>query len=331
MIDTERTLSLLQGLQACFMVQSITVLPEEEESERVLSMEIFSSGLESKSLTNIEVQVMNEPASIIANSLHHPISDSTRLFICGIVHPELCDEKVGVFLSILHRYCKSKHQMIALTEQNPHHPIERFGRLFMACLLKLHDLVHVALNLVEQESSSPNNDQQQQQQHHDSSGGLTAAMAVHLPPSLADICKLVYDAKVSLVKAHQESSCTYEEVCTEPIQRCLFMIEHIRSPMVNVMGIVHRNQVQHLQSRWRVAAKRTCRAAATAASGASRTLSSSSGSSSSAASQESAAMATRKASESQQQRQDSVGERVFTTQTSMDFKLTKEVRMYVYQ
>lgn len=213
------------------MVQSIPVLPEEEESNKWLSMEIFSSGYETQPLSSLE---SNKPLTteILTRSFQRQTSmsfDTPRNFICGLMNTETQDEKVAMFLSIVHRYCRQRNLVIALSEQNPDHPIERFGRLFMACLIKLHDLVPVALGVVEQEGG-PNNEQ--------------VSSAIQLPASLMDICKLVYDAKVSLVKAHQESSCTYEEVCREPIARCYFMINNICSPMLNVVNMLHRNRIQ---------------------------------------------------------------------------------------
>ena len=214
------------------MVQSIPVLREEEENEKWLSMEIFSSGYETQPLSSFESHLANKPfmAKMLARELQRQTSyDASRSFICGLMNSEIQEEKVALFLSIMHRYCQQKHLIIALSDQNPDHPIEKFGRLFMACLIKLHDLVPVALGVVEQESS-PNNEQE---------------FTINpLPLSLADICKLVYDAKVALVKAHQESSCTYEEVCREPINRCCFMVENIRSPMLNVVNVLHRNRIQ---------------------------------------------------------------------------------------
>lgn len=234
LIDTERSLALAQGLRACLMVQSLPVLPEEEENEKWLALEIFSSGFETTPISSVEAKVANRPLSseVLAKSFQRQTSlsaDSSRSFIFGLMNSEFQDEKVTMFLYVIHRYCRQRNLTISLSDQQPDHPIECFGRLFMACLIKLHDLVPVALSVLEQESK-PNNEQQ--------------LSTVQLPPSLADICKLVYDAKVSLVKAHQESSCSYEEVCKEPIARCCFIVENIRSPIVNVVNILHKNRIQ---------------------------------------------------------------------------------------
>lgn len=230
LMDTERTLGLLQGLWSCFMAQGLPVAPSEEDCEKWLSLELFSSGLEAQSLSSLKAQPSNNaplPSEISVKSFQG--HDVSRNFICTMMDSDFHDEKVGRFLFLIQRYCKQRNLYLPHVEQNPDHPIEKFGRLFTACLLKLHDLVPVALGVLEQEGT-PNNEQ-------DSSN-------IQLPSQLVEVCKNVYDAKVSLVKAHQESLCSYEEVCQEPIARCYFMNNHIRSPMVNVINILHKHQNQ---------------------------------------------------------------------------------------
>ena len=240
-------MALLQGLRACFMVQSIPFCTEDEDNDKWLSLEIFSSGCEIQPLSSIDTHLSNKPmsAEMLAKSFQRQTSitfDAPRSFICGLMNPDIQDEKVAMFLSLVHRYCRQHHQVIALCDQHPDHPVEKFGRLFMACLMKLHDLAPVALSVLEQEGGAPNNEQD--------------STPIRLPASLADICKLVYDAKVSLIKAHQESSCTYEEVCRDPISRCCFILDSIRSPMLSVINILHKNRIQNGHSRWKRAARR---------------------------------------------------------------------------
>lgn len=235
------------------MVQSIPFYPEDEANDKWLSLEIFSSGCESQPLSSVETHLSNKPmsAEMLARSFQRQASitfDAPRSFICGLMNPEIQDEKVAMFLSLIHRYCRQHNQVIALCDQHPGHPVERFGRLFMACLMKLHDLAPVALSVLEQEGA-PNNEQD--------------STPVRLPASLMDICKLVYDAKVSLVKAHQESSCTYEEVCRDPIDRCRFILDNIRSPMLSVINILHKNRIQNGHSRWKSSAQRVLKWKAT--------------------------------------------------------------------
>lgn len=223
------------------MTQSVPVLPMEEDCDKWLSLEIFSSGLEDQPLLMMETQQVHPSNDTLLLDARgkglqcHRLSsvssahDISQSFVSGVMSSDFEDEKVSQFLSLVQRYCRQRSLYLPHTDQIPDHPINEFGRLFMACLIKLHDLVPVAMGILEQEGP-PNNEQD--------------TTSIQLPASLADVCKIVYDAKVSLVKAHQESLCSYEEVCREPIARCHFIINNIRSPMLNVVSILRKYRVQ---------------------------------------------------------------------------------------
>ena len=216
------------------MAMSLPVLPEEEASKSWLSMEVFSSGLESQAFCD-DLDSSYDKKYETPKSYQKLSVDDNRTFIHDLVHPETHNSKAAVFMSLVHSYCKQKHMVLPMVEQNSDHPVERFARLFIASLLKLHDLVQLALTLVDKESSVSKEPES----------------PVHFPPALADICKLVYDAKMSLVKAHQESSCSYDEICGPAIDRCLFLIENIRSAVANALGVLHKQQIENLCSRWK--------------------------------------------------------------------------------
>ena len=225
LVDTERTLAVLQGLRACHMVQSLSVSPEEEGSEKWLSADIFSGGFE------IQPEARDEHPVRVQPSFSRQLSvDVTRVFIAGLVNPDVQDENVASFLALLQRYSRHRNLTIPITDQTVDHPVEHFGRLYLACFIKLHDLVPTALRAIEQESNSPDNE--------------LDPSAIHLPPPLPDVCKVVFDTKILLVKARQESSCSYEEVCREPIARCHFILDNVRSPLASVTDILHRNRIQ---------------------------------------------------------------------------------------
>ena len=212
------------------MTRSIPVLPEEEESERWLATEMFSSGLEDQVFSGDEER-LRQP------SYQRTSREDVQSFINGLVHPETQNEKVNVFLTLVHGYFKQKNMILPLTDQNPDHPVEKFARLFLACLLKMHDLTQLALMLVEQECG-----------HYKEQA--------HFPPALADTCKVVYDAKMMIIKARQESSCTYDEVCGPAVERCIFLIDQIRSPVTNILDILHKHQISNMQPRWKKYARR---------------------------------------------------------------------------
>lgn len=224
------------------MVQGPPVLPFEEECEKHLTLEIFASGMESEPLSSALQQplvpvsggrvVGCSPDISLAKAAQRPsvaVHSLSRSFLVSLSCGDSHDERVATFLFHVQRYCRKRNLYLPHIEQAPDHPVVKFGHLFTACLLKMHDLIPVALAVVEREGL-PNNEQD--------------SISTQLPPSLAEVCKLVHDAKMSLIKAHQESLCSYEEVCRDPIARCSFLVDYVRSPMLNVTSILHKHQIQ---------------------------------------------------------------------------------------
>ncbi len=70
------------------------------------------------------------------------------------------------------------------------HPVEVTGRLLMASILKHHDLGHAALALVE---------------HGGQGEGMLHGRHGSLPKSIADVCRVVYQAKRSLIKVWEST------------------------------------------------------------------------------------------------------------------------------
>ena len=238
LLDVERCIALILGLRARDMVESLPVQPEEEQSRQWLTMDVFSGGLETQALSQIEDQLTNEHG----DPLHqHSSASVSRFFLHSLIQSKP-DREAATFLSLVGRYCRQKHMILPVTDRNPDHPVERFGRLFMASLLKLHDLVQIAVALAEQECEGFERKDQ--------------SPLLQLPPAIADVCKMVHDAKISLVKAHQESSCSYDEICGPAVERCLFLIDHIRSPLTNIHGTLHRHQLGSMHTRWHSATQK---------------------------------------------------------------------------
>lgn len=105
----------------------------------------------------------------------------------------------------------------------------------MAVLLKHHDLGHVALSLVEH--------------------GLpeTVAHKHGLPRSIAEVCKVVQQAKRSLIKAHQDLGRSYKEVCAPVIERCHFLFNELRPAFGNEVNALSRSKLLKTTPRWKSA------------------------------------------------------------------------------
>ena len=65
-------------------------------------------------------------------------SDTVRTFITNLSE-NFKDNSVEKFLSLMKRCCHMK-RIIMPIEFPADHPVEQFGRLFLACLLKHHEL-----------------------------------------------------------------------------------------------------------------------------------------------------------------------------------------------
>lgn len=61
-----------------------------------------------------------------------------RLFLTNLCE-NFKENSVEKFLSLVKRCCHVKRIVIPI-EFSADHPVEQFGRLFLACLLKHHDL-----------------------------------------------------------------------------------------------------------------------------------------------------------------------------------------------
>jgi E3 ubiquitin-protein ligase HERC2 len=72
------------------------------------------------------------------NTTHAPHSDAVKMFITNLSE-NFKDNSVEKFLSLVKRCCNVK-RIIMPVEFPADHPVEQFGRLFLACLLKHHEL-----------------------------------------------------------------------------------------------------------------------------------------------------------------------------------------------
>ncbi|KAK7877598.1 hypothetical protein WMY93_031683 [Mugilogobius chulae] len=120
------------------------------------------------------------------------------------------DHSVKDFLCQIERCCKQYHLITPITFP-PEHPVEEVGRLLLCCLLKHQDLGHVALSLVSQCAL-----------------GVDQGKQRSLPKSVIEVCRMVYQAKCSLIKTHQEQGRSYKEVCAPVIERLRFLFNELR-------------------------------------------------------------------------------------------------------
>lgn len=126
----------------------------------------------------LEIVATHEEAS---HHHHHPTdTEHCRSFLSHLITvPFSGNPEVLSFLSAIQQYGKSKG-MIITVDMKEGHPLETFGRVFMACLLKMLDMTALAIKVA--------------------AAVMSQQETVSLPLPLVELNKLVYDTKVALIK-----------------------------------------------------------------------------------------------------------------------------------
>nr|XP_004552854.2 E3 ubiquitin-protein ligase HERC2 isoform X1 [Maylandia zebra] len=243
LIDTERNMGLLLGLHASYLAKSTALSPMEIECAKWLQSSIFSGGLQT---SQIHYNYNEEKDEDHCSSLGTTTPDKTKLysrritlsdhaqpFLQAIADNNTQDHTVKDFLCQIERCCKQYHLIAPITFL-PEHPVEEVGRLLLCCLLKHQDLGHVALSLVSQCAL-----------------GVDQGKQRSLPKSVIDVCRMVYQAKCSLIKTHQDQGRSYKEVCAPVIERLRFLFNELRPAVSNDLSIVSKLKLLSSQPRWR--------------------------------------------------------------------------------
>ncbi|XP_054256539.1 E3 ubiquitin-protein ligase HERC2 isoform X5 [Indicator indicator] len=251
LIDTERNLGLLLGLHASYLAMSTPLSPLEIECARWLKSSIFSGGLQTSQIHYSYNEEKDEdhcssPGNTTPNksklySHRLTLSDHSQPFLQAIADNNIQDHTVKDFLCQIERYCKQCHLTTPITFP-PEHPVEEVGRLLLCCLLKHEDLGHVALSLV-----------------HPGTLGVDQVKHKTLPKSVVDVCRVVYQAKCSLIKTHQEQGRSYKEVCAPVIERLRFLFNELRPAVCNDLSIVSKFKLLSSLPRWRSVAQKIIR------------------------------------------------------------------------
>ncbi|XP_068449209.1 E3 ubiquitin-protein ligase HERC2 isoform X1 [Clinocottus analis] len=243
LIDTERNLGLLLGLHASYLAKSTPLSPMELECAKWLQSSIFSGGLQTSQIHYNYNEEKDEdhcsslgtttPDKVQLYSRRITLSDHAQPFLQAIADNNTQDHTVKDFLCQIERCCKQYHLITPITFP-PEHPVEEVGRLLLCCLLKHQDLGHVALSLVSQCAL-----------------GVDQGKQRSLPKSVIDVCRMVYQAKCSLIKTHQEQGRSYKEVCAPVIERLRFLFNELRPAVSNDLSIVSKLKLLSAQPRWR--------------------------------------------------------------------------------
>ncbi|XP_077983839.1 E3 ubiquitin-protein ligase HERC2-like [Glandiceps talaboti] len=247
LMDTERVLGLLLGLHANHQAHSTPVSTVEEELEHWLKSDIFAGGLQLyHPISPCDEEKSEAKASAMCFATKHEENqklfarqvsqaDPSGPFLLAIAEGKIQDAHVRTFMSYTERYCKH-HNLIMPIEFPYDHPVEEAGRLLTACLMKHLDLGHAALAMAEHGAQG------------DASGHHRH---ISLPRSIAEMCKVVFQMKCSLIKAHQDLGRSYKEVCAPVVERCLFIFNELRPAVGNEVSAASRLKILSTPPRWK--------------------------------------------------------------------------------
>ena len=202
LLDLEYSVAFLLGLHGNTLMLSLPVVPVEEDCEVWLGRGIFSGGLEGGPFINVEgvspggkmaklMEVSMEPEELVEEDvfvkqdyLDFTDGEAAKAFIRTLVSNDQSDAVVQTFLTATRHYCQ-KSNLISGTEARPDHPVEVFARYYIAALLKHSELIQLAMDI--ENKAGEDKDQERRTPRH-------------LPYQLTDLCKIVHDGKLKLMK-----------------------------------------------------------------------------------------------------------------------------------
>ncbi|MGH0166749.1 UNVERIFIED_CONTAM: hypothetical protein FKN15_006610 [Acipenser sinensis] len=243
LMDTERNLALLLGLHASYLAMSTPLSAMEIECAKWLQSSIFSGGLQTSQIHyNYNEEKDEDHCSSLGSttpdksklfSHRLTLSDHSQPFLQAIADNNIQDHTVKDFLCQIERCCKQYHLITPIIFPLEH-PVEEVGRLLLCCLLKHQDLGPVALSLINQ-----------------SALGVEQGKQRTLPKSVTNVCRMVYQAKCSLIKTHQEQGRSYKEVCAPVIERLRFLFNELRPAVSNHLSIMSKLKLLSSLPRWK--------------------------------------------------------------------------------
>ncbi|XP_037823677.1 probable E3 ubiquitin-protein ligase HERC2 [Lucilia sericata] len=229
--NSERSLAYLLGLVANTLQIGPPPQPAELQCKTIIKSNILSGGLqvlqpsnpfdeekgEARSSASTAGSTPTEPpvhaiASVgvmqtSANNIQHRI----ETLVSGLSDGRLTDPLVVTWMTISERFCKDNN-LIWHQEFPPEHPVQELERLLTAVLIRHQSLGGLILSTIEKELT-----------------GVTAANSVYkLPKQIAEIIRLIYQTKWSVVRIRQQLNRSYKEVCAPMLERLRFLLYEIR-------------------------------------------------------------------------------------------------------
>ncbi|XP_019845780.2 probable E3 ubiquitin-protein ligase HERC2 [Bactrocera dorsalis] len=163
--------------------------------------------------------------AVVAQPHINSVQQRIESFISGLSEARLTDPLVVTWMTLSERYCKDNN--LIWHQEFPHeHPVQELERLLTAVLIRHQSLGGLVLNVLEREL-----------------GGVAVAKT---PRQIADMIRLIYQTKWSVVRIRQQLNRSYKEVCAPMLERLRFLLYEVR-PAVSLeqealrkLPILHR-------------------------------------------------------------------------------------------
>ncbi|KAK9747382.1 Cytochrome b5-like Heme/Steroid binding domain [Popillia japonica] len=235
LIDTERHLGYLLGLHAHYMCQSLPLQQSELACKSYMNASFLFGGLQVVQPPNPFEEEKGEPRStnstagntpteprinICQKSLKNTQMPINRIntFITTLAESRLSDPYVISFLAVVEQHSK-QNNFLSPVDFSFEHPVEEIGRVLFAVLLKHLGLGYVLLPILDAYINQPN---------------------IKLPKALAEMVKLVHQAKWNLIKSRQELNRSYKEICIPVLEKCRFLLYDIK-PAISIEMEAYKN------------------------------------------------------------------------------------------
>ncbi|KAK3907967.1 E3 ubiquitin-protein ligase HERC2 [Frankliniella fusca] len=268
LLDAERDLAFLLGLHARGLAHSTPRQPAEDGACTWLTASFLRGGLQGLQPPNpFEEEKTEARSGCSANSTNATpgttpteaktpqltTTDRSSAFLQSLAESRIMDRQIGALLSLVERYCQ-QHGLVTHVEFLPDHPVEEVGRLLLSVLIKHLGLASHVLRIIDREledSSGPC-----------SSGSSTGSAASRgsgaggggagppVPRFLGELIRVVHQTKWRLIKARQEQSRSYKEVCARVQERCRFLLFEVRAATSAELRALDRLPLLHVQPRW---------------------------------------------------------------------------------
>ncbi|KAG8235156.1 hypothetical protein J437_LFUL015196, partial [Ladona fulva] len=164
------------------------------------------------------------------------IKEDILEFLQTLADGRLNDPPIQALMQLVERHCRSNH-LLTHAEFASDHPLEEAGRLLLAALLWHTGLASQALALVQKELTlqESGNDQED----------------VKLTKGLAELVRMVHQAKWNLIRARQEQGRSYKEVCMPIHDKCRFLLNEVRPATSPEVQALNKLNLLYTEPRWR--------------------------------------------------------------------------------